>query len=77
MRKILLASCFGVAALFAAGYAAANDELTKLSADPNQWALPAGDFANTRFSKLNQITAENVHKLAAAWTFSTGVLRGQ
>ena len=34
MRKLLLASCFGAAALFTAGYAAANEELTKLSADP-------------------------------------------
>src|SRR5271170_2753049 len=76
MRKLLLASCFGVTALFTAGYASANDELTKLSADPNQWVMPAGNFAGTRYSELKQINAENVHKLAPAWTFSTGVLRG-
>ena len=34
MRKLLLGTCFGVAALFTAGYAVANDELTKLSAHP-------------------------------------------
>src|SRR5580692_8065198 len=76
MRKILLASCFGAAALFTAGYAVANDELAKLSADPNQWVMPAGNFANTRYSELKQINTENVHKIAPAWTFSTGVLRG-
>jgi len=38
--------------------------------------MPAGDYANTRYSKLNQITAQNVGKLQVAWTFSTGVLRG-
>src|SRR5580700_11978135 len=76
MRKLLLASCFGVAALFTAGYAAANDELAKLSADPNQWVMPAANFANTRYSELKQINTENVHKIAPAWTFSTGVLRG-
>ena len=76
MRRLLLASCFGVAALFTAGYAAANDDLAKMSADPNQWVMPAGNFANTRFSELKQINTENVHKLAPAWTFSTGVLRG-
>ena len=38
--------------------------------------MPAGDYANTRYSKLNQITAANVGKLQVAWTFSTGVLRG-
>ena len=76
MRKLLLGSCFGVAALFTAGYAVANDELAKMAADPNQWVMPAGNFANTRYSDLKQINTENVHKLAPAWTFSTGVLRG-
>src|ERR1700728_5150124 len=76
MRKILLASCFGVAAVFTAGYAVANEELAKLSADPNQWVMPAGNFANTRYSELKQINTENVHKIAPTWTFSTGVLRG-
>src|SRR5580700_10927242 len=76
MRKILLASCFGAAALFTAGYAVANDELAKLSADPNQWVMPTQNFANTRYSELKQINTDNVHKIAPAWTFSTGVLRG-
>ncbi|MFU0506782.1 methanol/ethanol family PQQ-dependent dehydrogenase [Pseudaminobacter sp. NGMCC 1.201702] len=38
--------------------------------------MPTGDYANTRFSKLNQITKENVKDLQVKWTFSTGVLRG-
>src|SRR5436305_14507393 len=38
--------------------------------------MPTGDYANTRYSKLNQITAAHVGKLQVAWTFSTGVLRG-
>ena len=76
MRKYLLASCFGATALFAAGYAVANDELAKMSADPNQWVMPTQNFANTRYSELKQINTENVRKIAPAWTFSTGVLRG-
>ncbi|MBP2149660.1 alcohol dehydrogenase (cytochrome c) [Xanthobacter flavus] len=48
----------------------------KLTQDPNQWVLQTGDYANTRHSKLKQITADNVNKLQVAWTFSTGVLRG-
>lgn len=56
--------------------ASANEELQKLIEDPNQWVLPTGDYANTRYSKLDQINAGNVGKLQAAWTFSTGVLRG-
>ena len=44
--------------------------------DPKNWAIPTGDYANTRYSKLDQITAENVKDLQVKWTFSTGVLRG-
>ncbi len=75
MRKLLLA-CVGATALFSAGYAFADDDLAKLQNDPKQWVMPRGDFSSTAFSKLNQITTANVHKLAPAWTFSTGVLRG-
>ena len=75
MRKVLFAGLGSIAAL-AAGGAWANDELIKLEKDPKGWSQPAGDYANTRYSKLNQITAANVGKLQVAWTFSTGVLRG-
>jgi PQQ-dependent dehydrogenase (methanol/ethanol family) len=76
MRKVLLATCLGTMVASAAGVASANDELIKMSANPKDWVMPAGDYANTRYSKLNQITAANVGKLQVAWTFSTGVLRG-
>ncbi len=54
----------------------ANDDVLKLSADPNNWVIQSGDYAGTRYSKLDQITAANVGSLKVAWTFSTGVLRG-
>jgi PQQ-dependent dehydrogenase (methanol/ethanol family) len=76
MRKVLIATCLGSLAALTAGAAIANDELIKMSQNPKDWVQPAGDYANTRFSKLNQITAANVGKLQVAWTFSTGVLRG-
>ena len=38
--------------------------------------LQTVDYANTRFSPLDQIDAHNVGRLKVAWTFSTGVLRG-
>ena len=60
MRKLLLATCFGAVATFVAGAANANDALNKMSQDPKGWVMPAGDYANTRYSKLNQITAANV-----------------
>src|SRR5438874_704456 len=64
-----------VLALFS-GAAPANDELIKLSKDPNQWVMPTGNYANTRYSELNQINKDNVKNLRPVWTFSTGVLRG-
>src|ERR1700709_2537961 len=76
MRKLLLATCLGAVATFVAGAANANDALNKMSQDPKGWVMPAGDYANTRYSKLNQITAANVGKLQVAWTFSAGGLRG-
>jgi PQQ-dependent dehydrogenase (methanol/ethanol family) len=71
-RLLITVSCLALWAL----PASANDEVQKLIQDPNQWAIQTGDYANTRYSKLDQINAGNVGKLQAAWTFSTGVLRG-
>ena len=76
MRKFLLMSCLGAAALLANGAAFANDDLIRLSKDPKQWVMPTGDYANHRFSKLDQITSDNVKRLVPVWTFSTGILRG-
>src|SRR3978361_1878050 len=76
MRKLLLATCFGAVATFVAGAANANDALNKMSQDPKGWVMPAGDYANTRYSKLNQVTAANAGNLQLTWPCSTGVLRG-
>lgn len=54
----------------------ASTDLLQLQQDPGAWALPAKDFAATRFSSLDQINAENVQGLSLAWNFSTGVVRG-
>jgi lanthanide-dependent methanol dehydrogenase len=74
MRAVSLATV--MVALASIAPASASDEVQKLTQDPNQWVLQTGDYANTRFSKLDQINAGNVNKLQVAWTFSTGVLRG-
>jgi len=76
MRKVLSAACVGAMATFAVGAAYANDDLQKMAQNPKDWVMPAGDYANTRYSKLNQINAGNVGKMQVAWSFSTGVLRG-
>ena len=76
MRKLLLSAIAVAMTISIAPVAQANDKLMALSNDANNWAMPTGDYANTRYSKLNEITAANVGTLKVAWTFSTGVLRG-
>src|SRR5215470_11149927 len=66
--SLTMGTVISAAALLAAGPLYAQSA--------NDWAMPAGDFANTRYSTLKQINAGNVSKLQVAWTFSTGVLRG-
>jgi PQQ-dependent dehydrogenase (methanol/ethanol family) len=39
--------------------------------------MPAKNYASTRYSGLDQINTGNVSNLKSAWTFSTGVNRGQ
>ncbi|SNR33725.1 PQQ-dependent dehydrogenase, methanol/ethanol family [Paracoccus sediminis] len=66
-----------LAALFlsgAGGYA--NESVLAETAKPEQWAIQTGDYANQRYSELDQINRDNVGDLRVAWTFSTGVLRG-
>ncbi len=77
MRNTSIWAWLGVAvAAIASTDASANAELAKLSKDPSNWAMQAGDFANQRYSELNQINKSNVGKLKVAWMMSTGVLRG-
>ncbi|HXT09401.1 MAG TPA: lanthanide-dependent methanol dehydrogenase XoxF5 [Roseiarcus sp.] len=77
MRKYLLATCLSAAAFCAASFAyAADDPLLAMQQDAKQWVTPRANYAATAYSTLNQITTANVGKLAPAWQFSTGVLRG-
>ena len=43
---------------------------------PGEWRGQARDYANTRYSPLDQITAANVAKLRVAWSFSDGTPNG-
>jgi PQQ-dependent dehydrogenase (methanol/ethanol family) len=45
--------------------------------DDGQWRMVAKDYANRRYSELDQITSANAKDLRVAWTFDTGVNRGQ
>ncbi|MEE8055512.1 MAG: PQQ-dependent dehydrogenase, methanol/ethanol family, partial [Gammaproteobacteria bacterium] len=72
MRRWLVA----VVALAIPASVLANEGVLKLTQDPNYWAYPGGNYWNWRYTELKQINNKNAGKLQAAWTFSTGVLRG-
>jgi PQQ-dependent dehydrogenase (methanol/ethanol family) len=43
---------------------------------PGEWRRQARDYANTRFSPLNQVNTTNVARLKVAWTFADGTFYG-
>lgn len=70
--KLALAGVLGLSSLSSL----AATELENLMKDDNQWAHPRKDYANTGYSRLNQINKGNVRNLKMAWSFATGVNRG-
>src|SRR4051812_24397025 len=79
---VLVAGCTGDGAAPRDTSSAANVTVagTRIAAphggQPGEWTQPAGDYASSRYSELDQITPANVKNLKASWTFSTGGLRG-
>ncbi|MGD0475468.1 MAG: methanol/ethanol family PQQ-dependent dehydrogenase [Candidatus Velthaea sp.] len=50
--------------------------LNDMSSNAGQWVMPSQNYANLRFSELDEIKTDNVANLKAAWTMSTGATRG-
>ena len=82
-RRLLLV---GLAALFISDlspdFARSQPSVPKPPAsaappDDAQWTMPAKNYASTRYSELTEINTENVKNLQVAFTFSTGVNKGQ
>jgi lanthanide-dependent methanol dehydrogenase len=73
--------CTALAAiLMASGTFAANLPIAPASAvprDDGQWTMAPKDYANTRFSTLDQINNSNIKNLHVALTFSLGVDKGE
>lgn len=53
------------------------DDLDALSRDDAQWIMPSKNYAQTRFSGLDQINTDNASQLQVAWSFSVGSNHGQ
>ena len=66
----------GLTILAASAHAQARSEKWTLNAPEGEWWMTGRDYSLQRFSPLAQINTSNVANLKAAWTFSTGTLRG-
>ena len=77
MRKYLLASCLSAAALCAVGLRVCRRRAGHAAKRRQTMGDAARQlFGHRLFRARTRSTAANVSKLAPAWTFSTGVLRG-
>jgi alcohol dehydrogenase (cytochrome c) len=84
-RRLAFAAC--LAGALVAGQAAlafAQDNpaeggksLVELSKNDANWPMATKNYADTRYSGLDQINAGNVDQLQLAWSFSVGADRGQ
>jgi PQQ-dependent dehydrogenase (methanol/ethanol family) len=75
-RRACLPVALLIVLLLVSGGVMAQD-LQTLSQDDKQWLMAPKNYANTRFSGLDQINAGNVGDLRLAWTFDLGQDRGQ
>ncbi|WP_457795967.1 PQQ-dependent dehydrogenase, methanol/ethanol family [Methylocystis sp. S23] len=78
VRSTLRLLCGAIAATEAvAQQNPAHQPLAALYADARNWPMAPRDYANTRYSALDQIRTDNVGQLKLAWSFSVGANRGQ
>ena len=81
-QSLSLRVCYFAIALFGFVDSTSAQNTTTASANfaPNdpagEWHMQARDFANTRYSTLDQINLGNVKRLRVAWTFSDGAAYG-
>jgi hypothetical protein len=52
------------------------DDSALRKASPDEWVTYGHDYAETHFSPLKQINADNVNRLGLAWTWETGTEGG-
>jgi len=74
--RAVLFGVLGAGTVIIGAHAQQSSDLIAMAKDPHQWVMPSGNYANWRYSELNQITTHNVNKLQVAWTMSTATNRG-
>jgi alcohol dehydrogenase (cytochrome c) len=65
--SLLLAAA--VTAQTPAGLPLTYERLLNAPSEPGNWLMYGGDYRSHHYSRLNQITAENVHRLRAKWIY--------
>lgn len=75
-RRTLVAQLIALLPITAALLLATPADSQTRAAAAGEWPFAGRDYANTRYSELNQITAANAKDLRLAFNFSTGVVRG-
>ena len=75
MKRMFLGVCLLAIGAWPA-VVSAQGSLEQMTQNANQWVMAGRTYDLQRFSPLKQITTANVKDLKAAWTMSTGTLRG-
>ena len=70
------ASVASLLAVTAGTALAQGGDLVSMQRNNNDWVMPGRTYDLQRHSPLDQINTSNVRNLKAAWTMSTGTLRG-
>lgn len=52
-----------------AGLPVTGERLLNAAKEPGNWLMYSGDYKSHHYSSLNQITADNVHRLRAKWIY--------
>jgi PQQ-dependent dehydrogenase (methanol/ethanol family) len=74
LAAITVAASFLSTPVFAQNTAVAPSSAAP--SDDGNWPMAAKNYANTRYSELDQINTDSIRDLRVDFTFSTGVLRG-
>src|SRR5258706_1386670 len=70
-----LAAAFAVAAFAQYNMTVNKDRLLNAQNEPQNWLMMNGDYGSTRYSKLSQISRENVKNLRMVWALALGGLQ--
>ena len=74
MRKWILLSCAYIFIILVHGAACANEQLGKMSQNPKDWVMPAGNYANWRFTELIFACIDPMHKVETVARFCAEIL---